>query len=117
MNSNNQTWTTVRTCKRILPMDQGERPAPTLGLCVNTGLSGHKSVTALVAVAPGDSLIAFRGITLSEANRYTLQVGAYQHIMLEPEVLRYVNHSCDPNIVFDVPRMTVRAIRAIAPGD
>lgn len=82
-----------------------------------TGQSGHKGVTALVAFAPGDSVSAFRGIIQSKANRYTLQVGLSKHLLLEPELLRYVNHSCDPNVVFDVLRMTLRAIRPIAAGE
>jgi hypothetical protein len=98
-------------------MGQEEKMMRTLRLSMNAGQSGHKRLTALAAFAPGDTLSAFRGITRQKATRYTLQVGVSEHILLEPEILQYTNHSCDPNVVFDVLRMTVRAIRPIAPGD
>jgi hypothetical protein len=38
-------------------------------------------------------------------------------MLVEPEELRYINHSCDPNVAFDVERRVVRALRPIQPGD
>src|SRR5579859_2089960 len=98
-------------------MHSKKGPVETLGLRMNTEQSGHRSVTALVAFEPGDALSPFRGNIQAKATRHTLQVGPSEHLLLEPEILQYVNHSCDPNVVFDIRRRTLRAIRAIAPGD
>ena len=49
--------------------------------------------------------------------RWTLQVGADEHAEPMPFELRYVNHSCAPNVQFDVDAGVVRALLDIEPGD
>ena len=46
-----------------------------------------------------------------------MQVGIDKHIMLQPEHLQYINHSCDPNVFFDTHAMQVVALKEIAEGD
>lgn len=50
-------------------------------------------------------------------SRYTVQVNETQHIILLPEFLQYINHSCNPNAFFNTSTMELLALRAIAPGD
>lgn len=53
----------------------------------------------------------------SRPSRFSLQIGANAHAEPRPFALRYVNHSCAPNVHFDVDRHHLRALRPIAPGD
>lgn len=46
-----------------------------------------------------------------------LQVDELEHIELEPELLRFTNHSCDPSVTFDTEARTVTAIKALKSGD
>jgi len=57
------------------------------------------------------------GKTLSRPTYLTVQVGIDKHIMLQPEHLQYINHSCDPNVFFDTHAMQVVALKPIAEGD
>ena len=46
-----------------------------------------------------------------------LQIGPDEHAEPLPFELRYVNHSCSPNVLFDIDAGRLRALRDIAPGD
>ena len=52
-----------------------------------------------------------------EPSRSTIQCGEHVHAEPLPPQLRYVNHSCAPNVTFDIDAQVVRAVRDIAPGD
>jgi SET domain len=78
---------------------------------------GHKSLHARTAFAPGDVLVRFSArATLAEPAVHTVQLNESEHILLEPEFLEYTNHSCSPNVIFDLDEMVVIAIEAIHPG-
>ena len=53
----------------------------------------------------------------SKPSYLTVQVGIDKHIMLQPEHLQYINHSCEPNVFFDTSSMEVVAVREIQEGD
>jgi hypothetical protein len=57
------------------------------------------------------------GAVLSHPTYLTVQVDIDKHIMLQPEHLQYINHSCDPNVFFDTYTMQVVALKPIAEGD
>lgn len=57
------------------------------------------------------------GKVLSNPTYLTVQVDVDKHIMLQPEHLQYINHSCDPNVFFDTYTMQVVALKPIAEGD
>lgn len=59
----------------------------------------------------------FGGEVLSKPTFLTLQVDIGRHIMMQPEHLQYINHSCDPNVFFDTYAMQVVALRPIQKGD
>ncbi len=52
-----------------------------------------------------------------EPNRWTVQSNHRKHAEPLPFELRYINHSCDPNVFFDVDADVLRAIKNITPGD
>jgi hypothetical protein len=79
---------------------------------------GHKSLHARADFLPGETLVWFSPrVTLPEPAVHTIQMNESDHILLEPQFLEYTNHSCSPNVVFDVSRMVVTAVEPIATGD
>jgi len=54
---------------------------------------------------------------LNRPNYLTVQISDHQHIMLNPEFLQYINHSCNPNVFFDTQKMMVMALRKIEIGE
>jgi hypothetical protein len=57
------------------------------------------------------------GTRSSQASRWTVQTGEGDHSEPMPFELRYINHSCSPNVVFDIEGGILRALRDIEPGD
>lgn len=53
----------------------------------------------------------------STPNKWTVQCGPDEHAEPQPFELRYVNHSCKPNVSFEVDAGVLRALRDIEPGD
>ncbi|NEQ88183.1 MAG: SET domain-containing protein, partial [Moorea sp. SIO2I5] len=47
----------------------------------------------------------------------TVQIDDCQHIMLDPEFLQYLNHSCAPNVFFAVSDRVLRAMTKIKIGE
>lgn len=50
-------------------------------------------------------------------SRYTVQINEHQHIILNPEFLQYINHSCNPNVFFNTTTMELVALKPIEPGE
>lgn len=77
-------------------------------------LTGDKSLHATVTFMPGEIVSAFRGKEiLSKPNYLSVQLNEQGHMMLEPEFLQYINHSCDPNVFFDTTNMVVICLKKI----
>jgi hypothetical protein len=83
----------------------------------HTAECGSKSLKSAVALKKGDVLCAFTGTHQSQPTRHSIQVSDSDHMLVDPVELQYINHSCDPNVAFDVERREVRALRAIQQGD
>jgi hypothetical protein len=80
--------------------------------------NNQKAFFAQRTYAPGQVVADFSaGNILSEPTYLTVQVDANKHIMLQPEHLQYINHSCDPNVFFDTYTMKVVALKPIEEGD
>ena len=47
----------------------------------------------------------------------TVQLDAGTHLLPEPAFLQYVNHSCDPNVAFDMARLALVALRDLRAGE
>lgn len=80
--------------------------------------TGYKSLFAAREVEPF--------IVVSELNhenilptptRYTVQIEEKQHLKLKPEYLQYINHSCQPNVFFDLKKMEIISLRQIEKGE
>ncbi len=81
-------------------------------------LTGEKSLHSNQNFKFNDVLTKFSGATVSNIPTFlTLQVDSYQHIILEPEYLQYINHSCNPNVFFNTTTFEVVALKEIKPGD
>lgn len=77
----------------------------------------HKSFHALKAFSPGDIICEFNAREVSDKPNYlTVQVNDTTHILLMPDFLQYINHSCDPNVFFDTSSMLLVCIQPIPVG-
>ncbi len=80
--------------------------------------TGSKSLHATAEFMPAQVIHNFGPKeVLDRPNYLTVQISDHQHIMLDPEFLQYINHSCDPNVCFDTKNMVVRALRKIEIGE
>ncbi|NCI48253.1 SET domain-containing protein-lysine N-methyltransferase [Sediminibacterium soli] len=80
--------------------------------------TGEKSLHASAFFDEGDVICDFEGQRMLDTPSYlTVQVGENRHILLHPEFLQYINHSCAPNVFFDTSAMQLIALKAIQPGD
>ncbi len=78
----------------------------------------EKSLHATVAHKEGATIATFEAAEiLNSPNRFTVQVNDDTHIILQPEFLQYINHSCRPSIFFDTAKMELSCLVDIAPGD
>jgi hypothetical protein len=79
---------------------------------------GSRSLRALAHLGPGAVLVAFRAAEeVAAPSRHSIQLDAHRHALIEPDALRYTNHSCDPNVHIDVAGMRIVALRRIEPND
>ena len=47
----------------------------------------------------------------------TVQIGEHEHILLLPEYLECINHSCDPNCFFDTTNKILVSLKPISDGE
>jgi hypothetical protein len=81
-------------------------------------VDNQKAFFARQTYKPGDVVTGFAaGKVLSRPTYLTVQVDVDKHIMLQPEHLQYINHSCNPNVFFDTYAMQVVALKPIDEGD
>ena len=66
----------------------------------------------------GDQMISFGASKIVDTPNYlTVQISATQHIHLFPAYLQYINHSCEPNVLFNTTTMLLECISDIEEGD
>ena len=81
-------------------------------------ISNHHSLFSVVDFQPGDIICEFGAAAILQApSPLTVQVGINEHIYLQPGVLQYINHSCSPNVFFDLATFKAICLRAINKGD
>jgi D-alanine-D-alanine ligase len=90
----------------------GQRPYEVMRTRFGLGLTARRAWRA------GDTVsdVAW-GNRRSRPSRWTLRIGPDEHAEPLPFELRYLNHSCSPNVLFDIDAGRVRALCDIAPGD
>lgn len=80
--------------------------------------NNHHLLVSTRAYQPGDVISAFGSSEIhKQPSKYTVQVAEDKHIILSPEFLQYINHSCNPNVFFNTTTMELTALQSIAPGD
>ncbi len=100
------------------PDDPFERVPDELRVDQHEGLAGQLCLKSRLHFEVGDVLATFSAKRYSQSpHRMTVQVGASSHIELAPLCIELINHSCDPNVFFDVRRFEIVALKAIAPDD
>jgi hypothetical protein len=66
----------------------------------------------------GENIVAFDASKIVDTPNYlTVQVSEQKHIHLFPEYLQYVNHSCEPNVLFNTSTMQLECISDIEAGE
>lgn len=81
-------------------------------------ITGEKSLHAAIAFKKDTVFATFESSEILAApNKYTVQVGEYSHIILSPDILQYINHSCNPNVFFNTTTFELSALRDIGKGD
>ena len=66
----------------------------------------------------GEVLCKFSAAARADNPTYlSVQVGLSEHIFLFPKCLELINHSCDPNVFFDISASVLRALKDISEGD
>lgn len=80
--------------------------------------TGEKFLHSCVKFMPGDTIARF-GIKASveQPNYLSVQIDDTEHILLQPEFLQYINHSCEPNVFFDTTNMVVTCLKTIDIGE
>ncbi len=46
-----------------------------------------------------------------------VQVSEHEHVDLDPAILQFTNHSCDPSAFFNTADRVLEALRDLQPGD
>lgn len=79
---------------------------------------GSRALHSGLAYATGDPIVTFSiAARVPQPTRHSIQLGVSDHALIEPESLRLMNHSCDPNVALDARSLALRAIRPIEPGE
>ena len=66
----------------------------------------------------GDLVIGFGSTEVVTTPHYlTVQIAIDQHIHLSPAYLQFINHSCNPNVLFNTTTMELESVRDIKAGD
>lgn len=77
-----------------------------------------KSLHSLKQFSKGDVICKFKAAAILKKPTYlTVQTGMDEHIHLDPDFLKYTNHSCEPTVFFDTAVMQFVALKDMLPGD
>lgn len=87
--------------------------------------NGQLCAIATRPYEPGEEIVRLTGTVVSQPTRFSVQVGANEHIdpppgagleeLIDEHTWRYMNHSCEPNTAFR--GRALYAIRPIRAGD
>lgn len=78
----------------------------------------QQALIATQSFQQGEIISLFESKSIAAEPTYlTVQLADDQHIELFPEYLQYINHSCHPNVFFDVDQFQLIALRFIEEGE
>ena len=76
-----------------------------------------KAFFAIEKFNAGDVICSFAAAAILKQPTYlTVQIGEDEHIHLKPEHLQYINHSCEPNVLFNTATMQLECLQPIKSG-
>jgi hypothetical protein len=79
---------------------------------------GQRCLRILVDRPAGAMLSSFaQSVRVSEPSYLTVQLDAEVHLELVPAFLECINHSCAPNVAFDMARLALVALRPLVAGE
>ncbi|NOT76336.1 MAG: SET domain-containing protein-lysine N-methyltransferase [Cyclobacteriaceae bacterium] len=79
---------------------------------------GHRSLFSKENFSKEDVIADFYWDNIYPTPTYlTVQISEHEHILLRPEYLECINHSCDPNAFFDTTRKQLIAVKSIEKGE
>ena len=85
---------------------------------VENKVTNQKSLSATKSFKVGDVISKFIVANATTFPTYlTIQRNVNEHITLDPFFLQYTNHSCNPNVFFDITNLEYLAIKDIKIGD
>ncbi|HWC53987.1 MAG TPA: SET domain-containing protein-lysine N-methyltransferase [Chitinophagaceae bacterium] len=80
--------------------------------------NNQKTLIALRPFRAGELFSMFSAKKIMrEPNYLSFQIATHKHIMIDPEFLQCINHSCNPNTFFDTHAMRVITLRPIKRGE
>ncbi len=80
--------------------------------------NNHQGLFSSNNYATGDIVINFGSTKVVETPNYlTIQIAIDQHIHLSPAYLQFINHSCNPNLLFNTATMELECVRDVTAGD
>ena len=89
----------------------------------NVKVASKKNYFCVVAtkkILKGEIILKLQGITSASPDKYSIQVGEQEHLLAfsedpqdELSAFRFINHSCAPNSYFDIPNMSLIALKNI----
>ncbi len=80
--------------------------------------SDHQLLRSVQSWKPNDVICSFGSSVIHDhPSKYTVQIAEDKHIILHPEFLQYINHSCNPNVFFNTTTMELIALKTIEPGE
>ena len=80
--------------------------------------NNQKTLVALRPFRTGELFSTFSAKEiLRKPNYLSFQINHHKHIMIDPEFLQCINHSCNPNTFFDTTAMRVITLRPIKRGE
>jgi len=80
--------------------------------------NNQKTLFALRPFRAGELIAEFSVKELFREPTYlTFQVGHDKHMMIDPEFLQCMNHSCNPNTFFDISAMKLISLKPIGRGE
>ena len=83
-----------------------------------TDINNHRSLYSRRDFLPNEVISEFTWDKVhSSPNYLTVQISENEHIILLPEYLDCVNHSCEPNCFFDTTNRQLIALKPISEGD
>ncbi len=97
-----------------MPPHQGHPRARDFEVIERPGLGW--TVIARVAFRAGAWMARFDGVTVGYLTQHSLQKKPRLHIV-DVHFAGLLAHACEPNVVLDMVRQNLHALRAIRPGD